>query len=139
MTTQIELHDSRVIVNSADYAIVVRLCPAYVHYWSHGPAGWRGEGCTQAAEILIEGGSVAAPPADGVFHISDGWIQVGEEVHRNMIPAPLTERMPIRGMLELVNADPIEFVGVGISVRLVGDSKFVERLPDEWAPAGDSG
>lgn len=139
MTTQIELHDSRVTVNGAGDAVVVRLCPAYVHHWSHDPAGWRGNGCAQAAEILIEGGSVAAPPADGVFEISDGWIQVGEAIYRNMIPAPLTERVPIRGMLELVNADPIEFAGVGISVRLVGDSRFIERLPDEWAPTEGSG
>ena len=139
MKNEIELHDSRAVVSVAGGTIVVRLCPAYVHQWVLLATGWRGEGRTQDAEILIEGGSVIAPVGEGRFEVSDGWIQVGENRHDNVLPVPLTEHGHVKGLIELVNSDPFEFVGTGISVRLIGESKFVERLPDEWAPTGEQG
>ncbi len=139
MPDHIELHDSRVVASTDGAAVVLRLCPAYVHHWVRAPGGWRGEGRRQAAEIRLEAASLAAAPTAGACQIADGWLQVDDTRFDNLIPAPLTAPGAVRGRLELVNAPPLEFAGAGVRVRLTGDAEFVEGLPPEWAPADDAG
>jgi hypothetical protein len=135
----IELHDSWVVASMDGGAVVLRLCPAYVHHWERVPGGWRGEGRRQEAEIHLEPGSLAAPPPAGLFQIADGWLEVLGERFDNLLPTPLTARAAVRGRLEFANAPPLVFAGAGVRVRLTGDAEFVEALPTEWAPADDAG
>jgi hypothetical protein len=134
MSEEIELHDSRVTIVVAGDSIVLRFCPAYVHHWHRSSAGWRGEGRSQAAEIVIVKSSVSPNLDETVFEVAGGWIEVGTRRHKNMIPVPLEEQGPVRGRLEFVNGKPLEVSGHGVTVRLVGEPEFVEDLPSEWAP-----
>ena len=136
MSDHIELHDSRLVLSLAKDAVILNLCPAYIHHWDRLPSGWRGEGRSQSAEIVIAKGSVASSPLTGVFEISEGWFQVGARLHENMIPVPFEENAPVRGRLDLVNAGAVELSGEGIVVRLVGEPEYVEDLPLERPPSG---
>jgi len=138
MSDQIELHDSRVAVHLVGDAVVLRLCPAYVHHWNRSPAGWRGEGRSQSAEIVIDEGSVVRQAIDAVYEVSGGWLQVGTQRYENLIPVPLAVDTEVRGRLELMNAEAIEVKGKGVAIRLVGQPEFIEDLPPEWAPSGDA-
>jgi hypothetical protein len=138
MSDEIELHDSCVEVEIVGDAVILRLCPAYVHHWERIPAGWRGEGRSQSAEIVIANGGVVPQPNHTIYEVSGGWLEAGEQRYDNMIPVPLECHGQVRGQLQLVNAEPIDLQGDGISVRLVGEAEMVEDLPPEWAPSGDA-
>jgi hypothetical protein len=94
MSDHIELHDSQMAVRLAGSAVVLELRPAYVHHWDRSSEGWRGEGRTQAADIVITNGTVASSPGGALFEVSDGWFEIGGQLHNNMVrcrsikPAP---------------------------------------------------
>lgn len=96
--------------------------------------GWRGEGRTQAADIVIANGTLRSHPGDGLFEVSDGWFEIGGRVHNNMVPVPFDQVGAVRGHIVIVNGEPIDVVGDSLSVRLVGEPEYVEDLPSEWAP-----
>ena len=114
--------------------VVLQLRPAYIHHWDMLSVGARGEGRSQSADIVIANAAVASSPGDGVFEVSDGWLEVGGRLYENMIPAPLSEAAAIRGHIVLVNGQPIHLSGDALTVRLAGEPEFVEDLPAEWSP-----
>jgi hypothetical protein len=65
-----------------------------------------------------------ASPASGVFEISDGWIQFGEAMHRNMIPSTITERVP-------------ELVKGGVATAPV--RRYLEKVAPDMVAALESG
>jgi hypothetical protein len=134
MSDHIELHDSRVEVNVTGDTVVLLLRPAYVHHWDRSSGRWRGEGRSQSADIVIARGTLSSAPATGSFEISDGWFEIAGRLHENVVPVPLEQGGVVRGRLELVNADPIELMGEGVTAHLVGEPVYVEDLPHEWAP-----
>lgn len=138
VTDKIELHDSVVSFRIADGVLVLQFCPAYIHHWQRSPTGWRGEGRAQAAEITIARGSITPRPTDGVSEVSGGWFEVGGDLHQNIIPVPFQRTAPVRGWLELVNAEPVNLSGEGMVVRLTGEPEYVEDLPLAWAPTEDA-
>src|SRR6266566_8139945 len=131
MSDHIELHDSRVEVNVAGDAVILLLRPAYIHHWDRSSGGWRGEGRSQSADIVIARGTLSPAPGAGTFEISDGWFEIGRRRHENLIPVPLEQNGVVRGRLELVNADPIDLLGEGMTAHLVGEPAYVEDLPLE--------
>jgi hypothetical protein len=137
MSDHVELHDSWVELSVHGTAMIVKFCPAYVHHWERSSTGWMGEGRGQAAELVIEKGSFASPPPNGSVEVSGGWFKVGTQLYKNLIPVPIHEGAPVRGRLELVNAEPVELSGINITFRLVGESRYIEPLPSEWAPSGE--
>src|SRR5216683_2957820 len=101
MSDVIEFHDSRVEVEVVGDAVVLRFCPAYVHHWERSSAGWRGEGRSQSAEIVIPKGSVVLRPATAIYEVSGGWLEAGIRRYEDMIPVPLEYHRQVRGRLEL--------------------------------------
>jgi hypothetical protein len=138
MTDYIELHDSTVSFSVAGEPVVIQFCPAYIHHWERSSSGWVGEGRSQTAELIVVEGSFPSPPPKGNFDVSDGWLKVGAQLHENLIPIPIDERVPVQLRLELVNAEPMEVSGIGVTLRLVGEPQRIEDLPSEWAPEDDS-
>ena len=138
MSDQIDLHDSRVVIHFAADTVVFRFCPAYVHHWHRSSSGWRGEGRSQSAEIVIAKGFVAPRPGAATYEVSGGWLQVGPQRYENLIPVPLADHTEVRVRLELVNAEAVEVEGRGVAIRLVGEPEVVEDLPPEWAPSRDA-
>jgi hypothetical protein len=126
MSDQIELHDSRVAVHFADATLVLHFCPAYVHHWHRSSNGWRGEGLSQSAEIVVSQASVLPSPPNGAHDISGGWLQVGTLRYDNLIPVPLALEGDVRGRLELLNCDAVDFNGEAVTIRLLGEAEFVE-------------
>jgi hypothetical protein len=134
MTDHIELHDSRLAVKFTGSAVVLELRPAYVHHWEQSSTGWRGEGRTQSADIVIANAALGSSPGDDTFVVSDGWFEVGGVLHDNVVPVPLDEAAAVRGRIVLVNGGPIDLSGDALTVRVVGKPERVEDLPSEWAP-----
>src|SRR5262245_32482079 len=137
MHDQIELHDSRVRITQSSSTVAFELCPAYVHHWERTAQGWAGEGRTQRTEVIIESARLNSDITRATFQIAGGWIRFGNQVYENLIPASLTAHETVYGRFELVNAANIEFLGMGVTVRLIGCGEFVEVLPAEWAPYDD--
>ena len=75
---------------------------------------------------------------DAIHDVASGWLQVGNQRYENLIPVPLVEQATVRGRLELVNSQPLEVQGKGVTIRLVGEPEIVEELPPEWAPSRDA-
>lgn len=138
MSDQIELHDSNVYFRTEGDALVLHLCPAYVHHWEKADLGWIGVGRLQAAIIVVEQGSMGSTFPEETVEIADGYFQVGDEVHDNLLPVGLAERGEVQGKLEFVNADPATLKGTGIRIWLHGDPKDIEELPREWAPSSET-
>jgi hypothetical protein len=138
MSDQIELHDSCVAVERDNRMIVLRLCPAYVHHWDQVDGAWIGEGRRQAAELMLNDGTMDRD-IEGARDVSDGWLEVGGKRYENILPVPLSILGTARGKLELVGAPPIEFSARGVVIRLIGEPEFVEVLSAEWAPNVDAG
>jgi hypothetical protein len=131
---EIELHDSRVMVTPTREAVVLRLCPAYIHHWRQFDDGWKGRGLNQIAEIIITGGSVSGLANGQTFVIAGGSIKVAEKEYSNLIPASLETVGPVRCQLALMGHGTSVIEGRGIAVRLIGDPEHVENLPASWAP-----
>jgi hypothetical protein len=147
MSDKIELHDSWVAAEQDGRVLVLRLCPAYVHHWEQIDGHWVGEGRSQTAEITLTDGTLE-PYLDGRLLIlqkeepsvvSDGWLEVDGQRYDNILPVSLSKIGAVRGRLELIGAPAIEFSALGIEIRLLGESKFVESLPPEWAPDREAG
>lgn len=88
----------------------------------------------QAVRILIsdirDGSISPVLPVD----ISDGRLRVGTIIHDNMIHLPFNASDAISLLLQLTNADVVEFIGSGVRIDVVGEARFVEDLPADVRP-----
>lgn len=134
MSDRIELHDSMVAVEIRRFDVLLRFSPAYVHHWEESARGWRGEGRTQEAELVIGAAAVVGRPGAAVLELTGGSLKVGDREYGNLIPAPFDADAPIHCRLDIMNAEPLVVNGQSVRVRLVGEPRFVEELPNEWAP-----
>jgi hypothetical protein len=134
----IEFHDSSVAVEVQPRGVLLRFCPAYVHHWEESSRGWRGEGRTQDAELVIGEASVVGRPGTAVLELTGGSLKVGAQEYSNLIPAPLDAAAPIHCRLEVMNGEPLVVQGRSVRIRLLGESRFVEELPSEWAPGREA-
>jgi hypothetical protein len=139
MSDAIELHDSDLRILDNDEGVLLRLCPAYVHHWTRVSGVWIGEGRSQDVEIEVGSGRLVQSYSQGVSTLSGGWIAVDGRRFDNMIPASLHGGRAVEVGLELQDGSFLEIHGLTISVRLVGDAKFVEHLPLDFAPTDDAG
>lgn len=63
----------------------------------------------------------------------DGEVQVGPTRHLDL-PLPFSSLDAVRLQLEPVGGDIVVFLGAGIVVRALAESRYVEDLPAEFCP-----
>ena len=135
MQISIELHDSDLSAYALhDSVLVIELRPAYIHKWEMTNDKWIGTGCLQDAKITIDTPIVPTKMPAVPAGISDGIITIGSTVFDNLVPVPFNMAGPSFLKLQLVNGDTFEVSGGALRIELQGESKFVEKLPEEWSP-----
>ncbi len=135
LQTSIELHDSDLsAINFHDNLLVVELRPAYIHKWELINGKWIGTGCVQNARITIAKAPAPTKHLAVPVQISDGMINIGEIIFDNLVPVPFHKNDPIVMKLQVVSGDAFNVSGESITIELCGESKFVEKLPEEWSP-----
>jgi hypothetical protein len=115
MTDDLELHDSWVELSTADGALTLRFCPGYIHHWEEHDSGWRGEGRSQAVDLVVAEGTLESTPIAGRFELSGGEISVGNDVYNNIIPVPIERSGTVHGRLESTYGDVVTFAGRALS------------------------
>ena len=135
MKTSIEFHDSDLSAyNIHDNVLVIELRSAYIHKWEMTKGKWIGTGCVQDAKITIDNACVPKKMPAVPVEISDGMITIGNTIYDNLVPVPFHMNGPSLLKLQLVNGDTFEVSGDALSIELHSESKFVEKLPEEWSP-----
>ncbi len=135
MHTSIEFHDSNVSAfDIQNKSLFIELRPAYVHKWEMVKGKWIGTGNVQNARIRIDNISVPQKHPQIPLQISDGVITSESTTFNNLVPVPFNVTGPIRMVLNFSDGTALEVFGGAFSIELLGDSKFVENLPQEWAP-----
>ncbi len=133
--TSIEFHDSDLSsFNIHENVLVVELHPAYIHKWEMTNGKWIGTGCVQNAKITIDKAANLKKFLAVPLQISDGMIRVGDTIFDNLVPVTFHKNGPIVMKLHLISGDTFEVSGGAITIELHGESKFVEKLPEEWSP-----
>ena len=135
MRDQIELHDSNAVFSYRDDAVVIDLCPAYVHHWELVSGRWVGAGRLQGARLIVSGvlGEPSLP--NGQVELSGGVANCGGQAFPNLIPIPLRHPGAVQLRLEIEMGSPVAFEGMGFTAELLGDWRELEPLPAAWAPS----
>ncbi len=129
----LELHDSRLEVVEQS-AVTLTM---YVHRWIFRRRTWTGTGWRQAFRFELPGPRPAGLPFP--VDLAGGRLVVADAVHRELIPYPLRERGPARLVLECTPGGTLDLQGELAAVQAIGDARFVEELPAEFAPGGAAG
>lgn len=131
----IEFHDSNLSACYIhDNVLLIELGPAYIHKWEVINGKWLGTGCAQNAIIRINNASILKKMPVNPSKISGGMVTFGSTTFDNLISVPLNINNPSRLILHLVSGDTLDISGSSLGITLEGDSKFIENLPEEWAP-----
>jgi hypothetical protein len=132
----IELHDSNLAAcYSQDKNLVIELRPAYVHTGKIVNNTWIGKGCSVDARININKPVFLNPMPKTPGKISSGTIQVGNKNFDNIVPAPFAKHGRTHLTLRFVTKGALDVVGESVSITLGSNFRFVEDLPEEWAPS----
>ncbi len=130
-----EWHDSTLsAVDSENGTLVVRLRPAYVHQWKASRGKWIGEGFVQDLDATVPNGKVVGSLSNTGIRISDGELWVSGQTCNELLPLPYRVNEMVELKLVLVSGEELAVRGTGLSLSVVGAPRFVESLPEEFAP-----
>lgn len=136
MRSELEFHDSRLIsVAQVDGAIHVAL-DAYIHRWDKSTGVWKGEGWRQPVLVTLTGDLKPAQAALAAAALETGEIQAGKIAHTHLIPLPLSAKGAATVRLETTDGEVLDFAGSDLKIEIIGDGRFVEKLPDAFKPVG---
>ena len=133
MNQIIELHDSRLetIRFDAECTFVI-FSHAYIHRSSGEPGKDPGTGWSQRAELIFHGSPEVSLPISWPCNIIDGRLKLGDVVHANHIPIPLSHQGTVILELELLDDDGeftvIELTGSDPHLTLLGEAKYIEEF-----------
>jgi hypothetical protein len=130
-----EWHDSTLMrVERKAENLSVLLRPAYVHKWAAIDGKWVGEGHVQDVDVIVQNGeSSDSLPKHGT-QISDAelWIS-GREVIE-LLPIGYNAGGSLSLKIVLETGETLAITGTEISIKSVGEPRFVESLPIDYAP-----
>lgn len=136
----LELHDSVVerLVQEAD-SIVVKFDHAYVHVYEQIlGGGYSGTGWSFKAELTISSPRVICTVRSWPFTIYDGDLKTPEIKTPEIIPIPFQTAALV--LFQLSGTDKtdslalIDIAGDGVSLQLVSEGRFIEKLPSDFSP-----
>lgn len=130
LKVEIELHDSVIGSLSIDGSdLKLSLSPAYVHQSLGTPGIDSGDGLVQDAIITIRDGFIEGEAPELPTEILDGECVIGSQTYNNSIPLPLNQDGAVRLVLNVApDYREIMLSGTHISVRLMGDPKWIEKF-----------
>ena len=136
--TSIELHDSKLLDVAVTGETLVLTLAAYVHRWENTVSAWVGTGWVQRAELRIM--ALASPVSieSSTLDIDGGCLVLDLTQYDGIFPAPLDSPGTVHLTIDLKCAGPLQYIGRGFSAVLIGLPRYVEPLPQEWAPEADA-
>ena len=131
----IEFHDSVLWSCSIDGdVLLLNLNPAYIYVWEKDNEMWSGTGWHQeiAIEVLLmsEVHNIPKTPVK----LSNGELKVVGHDFDDNIPVPLNFNSSCQLILYLENGIVFQINGSKIRIGAEGEAKFIEKLPDDFAP-----
>jgi hypothetical protein len=144
MNSAIELHDSDVEAierRDSDGSVVVSFHPAYLHKSEGRPGSDSGSGWVQPAHFVIRNGNIqgALPDFEEDSYLSSGRVELGSEIHRNVVPLPLDYDGVVRVHLLFILGEEVNISGDGLKVLLLGEPRYVEEYRGGSGPGGFGG
>ena len=124
----IEIHDSILsAVSFLEHEVKLHFSPAYIHQSEGVPLRDAGSGWMQDAMLHIYDAKVEGSFAEFSVDLSDGRIQMGQNILENEIPVPLRHTGAVE--LQLQQGERIViFTGHGAELELIGEPKYVEEF-----------
>jgi len=125
----IELHDSTLESIEKNGSTLVAVLSAYLHSSAGSPGASPGSGWAQSAHLLTGDGTengVGTPVG-----LIGGKVDLGDQVHDNLIPLPLSHEGPVRIELESAKGEVVILEGNGLRVVLLGSAVHIEEFPGE--------
>jgi hypothetical protein len=125
----IEIHDSTLdAISVRDGAAVVHFPCVYIHESTGTPGVDAGSGWVQEALLRINGAAVTRSFSKLPADLLDGYIKLGDEIHKNEIPIPLSHKGIVELHLESWNDEVVLITGSSAELELIGEPKYVENF-----------
>jgi hypothetical protein len=118
---------------ASDDVVSLRL-DAYVHRWEHRHGGWVGTGWMQPVPIVVSNGTAPKTQFTTPAEIADGYVQVNDAIHHNLVRLPFQGDGAVRVVMELFDGAVLELAGDQVTVTAAGDARFLEELPADLRP-----
>jgi hypothetical protein len=129
LNSSIEIHDS--VLNSIE-TTETRLqlfIEAYIPRSTGEPGVDPGSGWTQNVVVTIDNASSEGNIKDLPSDLADGTLQVKDQTLENIIPIPLNQSGQIRlTLVDQRSGDTVVVRGTHISMKLLGDAKYIEEF-----------
>jgi hypothetical protein len=136
MRVELEFHDTEVEKISQDGPRIVIQLAAYVHHWSKASGAWKGEGWARPVRMSLVG-TLDATQENDTGALETGELEAGKKSLLHMVPLPFSEPGKATLRLEFKSGVVLDFSGQDLQIEAVGEGKFLEKLPDEFAPLND--
>jgi len=110
--------------------VKLHFSPAYIHQSEGIPLRDAGSGWVQDAMLHIYDAKVEGTFAEFPVDLSDGRIQMGQNILENEIPVPLhhTGAVELRLQAKRQGERIVIFTGRGAELELIGEPKYVEEF-----------
>jgi hypothetical protein len=135
ITRHFEFHDSVLQSVIAEHSTVtLQLSPAYIHQWERRGDEYDGTGWAQDLSIRFSNADLEGTPCSLPESISDGELSgenyLDEGLHK--IGTPISGNISLK--LTLKNAATLVINGSAMETELLGNPRFIEKLPADFQP-----
>src|SRR5688500_3809958 len=129
MNSAIELHDYDVEAierRDSDGCVMISFRITFLHESEGRPGVDAGSQWGRAAQFVIRDGSIqgALPNFDDDSYLSSGWVELGGDRHRNVVPLPLDYDGPVTVYLLFILGEEVTISGDGLAVHLLGEPQY---------------
>lgn len=127
----VEIHDSILsAVSFLEHEVQLHFSRAYIHQSEGVPLRDAGSGWVQEARLHIYDAKVEGAFSEFPIDLSDGRIQIGQDILENEIPVPLdhTGAVELRLRPKWQERGIVTFTGRGAKLELIGEPRYVEEF-----------
>jgi hypothetical protein len=134
MPRWIEFHDSHLQYSRLDAGGAQLHLEAYVHQWEEVNGLWTGTGWYIPVRFSI-GNPASGNPINEELDLDGGCLTIDNSVNDNWLPLPFSAQGQVTLWFEPRYGGRVEFAGRDVTVEIVGEARFVEKLPDHMRPS----
>ncbi|HYV17947.1 MAG TPA: hypothetical protein VFC25_02825 [Verrucomicrobiae bacterium] len=134
MSDHVEFHDSDLLaVEQVGRQVRISL-DAYVHRWEQVDGCWKGTGWLQRVTAVLDDSQASGIPEVPV-ELSDGVLRTGSATYDGLVPLPFSSSEPASLELTLQTGAQFRVAGVSIAITSTSEARYLEDLPDTFAPS----
>lgn len=135
----LEWHDS-VLHRISSHREIVDLClrPGYLHVWENAEGRWLGRGYLQDLDVRIFEAHWSGAELHEPKPIADSELRISGRLGPTLLPLDSRYLEPVEIDLVLVSGASIRVRGSGLVVEIQGNRRFVENLPQDFAPGAET-